>query len=121
MTIGIRWVGGNIGWIGGRPARRRRQALAGPQRPDLVDRGRDALDRGVGLVRDAHLLEPQRQPGPEAQDEPAGQDLVERRAGHRQDDRMAGERVGRAERDPEARLVAVVVEGDAPGRWRSRS
>ena len=20
MTIGIRWVGGNIGWIGGRPA-----------------------------------------------------------------------------------------------------
>ena len=30
------------------------------------------LDRGLGLVRDAHLLEPQRQPGAEAHDDPAG-------------------------------------------------
>ncbi len=92
-----------------------RQPLPGPQGADLVDRGRDALDGGVRVVGDAHLLEPQRQPGAHAQDEPAGQDLVQRGARHRQDDGVAGERVGGAERDPEAGLVRVPVRGDRLG------
>ena len=48
-------------------------------------------------------------PVPDPQHEPAGQDLVERGAGHRQHDRVAGERVGGPEGDPEPGLVAVVV------------
>ena len=70
--------------------RRRRQALAGPQRPDLVHRRRHALDGRDRVVRDAHLLEAQRQARAQAHDDPAGQHLVERRAGHRQDDRDGG-------------------------------
>ena len=92
--------------------RRRRQALAGPQRADVVHRLGHALDRGVRLVRDAHLLEPQREPRADAQHDPAGQDLVQGGARHGEHHRVAGERVGGAERHAEARLVAVVVRGD---------
>ena len=112
MTSGIRWVGGNIGWIGGRPG-----VADGRRSPAHSARSWSIawltpLDGGVGLVRDAHLLEPQREPGAEAHHDPPGQDLVERGAGHRQHDRMAGERVDRAERDPEAGL-AIVAAGSA--------
>ena len=99
-----------------REARRRRgEALAGPQRADVIDRLRDALDGRVRFVRDAHLLEPQRKPRPEPKHEPPGEDLVERRAGHSQHDGMSRERVGGPERHPEPGLVAAVVEGDGLG------
>ena len=96
--------------------RRRRAAARRPTAPGSSSIAAETPSTAAsGLVRDPHLLEPQRQPGPETQHEPPGQDLVERRAGHRQDDRVASERVGGPERDPEAGLVAVVVERDRLG------
>ena len=119
MTIGMRWVGGNIGWIGGRPGVADGSRSPAQSARICVDRLRDALDGRGGVVRDAHLLQPQRQAGPEAHDDPAGQHLVERRAGHRQDDRMTGERVHGAERDPESAVVAghraAMARGDRRG------
>ena len=104
--------------LDGRQAGRRgRQSLAGPQRPDLIDRVRDALDRRDRVVRDAHLLEPQRQPGTHAHDDPAGEHLVEGGPGHRQHDRVTGERIDGAEGHPEAGLalheasLAVLADG----------
>jgi hypothetical protein len=81
---------------------RRGEALARPQRPDLVDGPAQLLDGGRRVVGDAHLLEPERQAGPDAHDDPLGEDLVEGRAGHRQHDRVAGEDVHGAEGHAEA-------------------
>ena len=86
---------------------RRREPLARPERPDLVHGSAHALDRRVGRIRDPHLLEAQREPGPEAHHDPAGGHLVQGRAGHRQHHRVPGVRVHRAERDAEA-VVALI-------------
>ena len=107
MTSGIRWAGGNIGWIGGRPgvADGRRSPAHSARSWSIAVETRSTA--AVGLVRDAHLLQAQRQAGPEPHDDPAGEDLVERRAGHREHDGVARERVDRAEGDPEGAVVAV--------------
>ena len=93
-----------------RQARRRgREALAGPQGAELVD-GRDASDGLVRGVGDPHLLEPQRQAGPEAHDDPPRQDLVQGGTGHGQHHGVAGVRIHGAQGQPE-RALRIVGEG----------
>jgi hypothetical protein len=85
----------------------RRQALAGPQRADLVHGPAHLLDRLVGVVRNAHLLEPQRETRPHPHDDATRRHLVQGGTAHRQHHGVPGEGVHRAERDAEA-VVALV-------------
>ena len=92
--------------------RARGEAFAGPQRAELVDRRTDpghGLGRGVG---DCHLGEPQRKTRPETHDDSLRQQLVERGAGHRQDDGVARVGIDRSEGDAER---ALLVRGQGAG------
>ena len=103
--------------LDGRQARRGgRQAFARPQEAHLIHRPADALERGVGRVGQAHLLEAQREARAEAHDDAAGRHLVERRAGHGQHHGVAGVGVDRAERQAEPVAGARLAQS---GRHRA--
>src|SRR5439155_1306107 len=73
--------------------------LAPPERVERVDRLARPCLRVVRRVWNAHLAEPQRERGPEAEADALRRDLVEGADRHRDEHRVTGERVERAEAD----------------------
>jgi hypothetical protein len=68
----------------------------------LVERGVDPFDGFGGRVRDPHLRQPERQASSDRHHDALRKDLVQARAGHGQDGRVACERVEGAKSDAES-------------------
>ena len=109
MTIGIRWVGGNIGWMGGSPgvADGSRSPAHSARNWSMASETRStAVSGSYGIPI---CLSRSGSPVPMPSTNRPGRISSSADARHRQHDRVAGERVGRAEGDPEAGLVGVAI------------